>query len=72
MHIIYRKTCRVCGSSALTPVIGLGRQYLQGAFLKQGEQKPSVRKIGLRLVRCNPMLDERACVSFYSKKHWSI
>jgi len=61
MHTIYRKTCRVCGSSALTPVIDLGEQYLQGAFLKQGQEEPSLRKIGLRLMRCNPALDENAC-----------
>ena len=24
MHLIHRKTCRVCGSAALTPVIDLG------------------------------------------------
>ncbi len=61
MHIIYRKTCRVCGSSALTPTIDIGPQYLQGSFLKPGSETPPMRKIGTRLVRCNPMEDENAC-----------
>lgn len=61
MHIIYRKTCRVCGSSALTPIIDLGKQHLQGSFLKTGKEEPPIRKIASRLVRCNPMVDERAC-----------
>ncbi|HAT15266.1 MAG TPA: hypothetical protein DCS91_18345, partial [Microcoleaceae bacterium UBA11344] len=33
MHLGHRKTCRVCGSSALTPVINLGEQHLQGSFV---------------------------------------
>lgn len=61
MHINYRKTCRVCGSSALTPIIDLGPQYLQGSFLKLGSDEPSLRRIPTRLVRCNPMVDENAC-----------
>ena len=40
MHLIHRKTCRVCGSSALTKVIDLGEQYLQGSFVKPGRQLP--------------------------------
>ncbi len=61
MHLIHRKSCRVCGSTALTRVIDLGEQYLQGAFVKPGEDQPPMRKIPTVLVRCNPMLDERAC-----------
>jgi len=61
MHIIYRKTCRVCGSSALTKVIDLGEQYLQGSFIKQGREIPPMRKIPTLLVRCNPTEDESAC-----------
>ncbi len=61
MHIIYRKTCRVCGSSALTPVIDLGEQYLQGSFIKPGKEMPVLRKIPTSLVRCDPTLDEKAC-----------
>ncbi len=61
MHLIHRTTCRVCGSSALTPVIDLGDQYLQGSFLKPGRELPPTRKIPTRLVRCDPMKDEHAC-----------
>ena len=61
MHLIHRKTCRVCGSSALTPVINLGDQYLQGSFVKPGKEEPPQRKIPLSLVRCDPTRDEKAC-----------
>ncbi len=61
MHLIHRKTCRVCGSSALTKVINLGEQYLQGSFVKPGKEMPPTRKIITSLVRCDPMRDERAC-----------
>lgn len=61
MHLIYRKTCRVCGSSALTPVIDLGEQYLQGSFYKPAKEAPPLRKIRCSLVRCDPMRDEQAC-----------
>lgn len=61
MHLIHRTTCRVCGSSALTPVIDLGDQHLQGSFVKPGKELPPTRKIPTRLVRCDPMKDEQAC-----------
>lgn len=61
MHLKYRKTCRICGSAALTKVIDLGEQYLQGSFLKPGKEQPPMRKISTELVRCNPMIDEKAC-----------
>lgn len=61
MHLTRHQTCRVCGSASLTPVINLGDQYLQGSFVKPGEISPPMRKIPLSLVRCNPMLDEKAC-----------
>lgn len=61
MHLIHRKTCRVCGSSALTKVIDLGEQYLQGSFIKPGKEEPPIRKISISLVRCDPMRDEKAC-----------
>lgn len=61
MHLTYRKTCRVCGSSALTPIIDIGAQYLQGSFLKPGREEPPNRRIPTRLVRCNPTDDENAC-----------
>lgn len=61
MHLIHRKTCRVCGSSALTKVIDLGEQYLQGSFVKPGKEMPPLRKIPLSLLRCDSVRDERAC-----------
>lgn len=61
MHLIHRTSCRVCGSGALTKVIDLGEQHLQGSFVKPGKEQPPLRKIPTVLVRCNPMLDEKAC-----------
>ena len=61
MHLMFRKTCRVCGSKALTKVIDLGEQYLQGSFIKAGKETPPLRKIPTKLVRCDPTIDERAC-----------
>ena len=61
MHLIHRKTCRVCGSSCLTKVIDLGEQHLQGSFVKPDRQLPPMRKMPTSLVRCDPMRDENAC-----------
>lgn len=61
MHLTYRKTCRVCGSTALKPVISLGEQHLQGSFFKPGKEIPPMRKIDCSLVRCDPTADENAC-----------
>jgi len=61
MHLTFRKSCRVCGSTALTQVINLGEQHLQGSFIKPGKQMPPMRKIPLSLVRCDPTKDEKAC-----------
>jgi len=61
MHLIHRTTCRVCGSSALTKVIDLGEQYLQGSFVKPGKELPPTRRIPCTLVRCDPTRDEHAC-----------
>lgn len=61
MHLIHRTSCRVCGSSALTKVIDLGEQYLQGSFVKPGKELPPMRRIPTILVRCDPMRDEKAC-----------
>ncbi len=61
MHLIFRKSCRACGSKALTPIINLGDQHLQGSFVKPGKELPPMRKIPLSLVRCDPMKDENAC-----------
>lgn len=61
MHLVYRKSCRVCGSTALTPVINLGAQHLQGSFVKPGKEMPPTRAIPMSLVRCDPTRDEKAC-----------
>jgi 2-polyprenyl-3-methyl-5-hydroxy-6-metoxy-1,4-benzoquinol methylase len=61
MHLIRRQSCRVCGSASLTKVIDLGDQHLQGSFIKPGKEVPPLRKLPTSLVRCNPMLDEKAC-----------
>jgi SAM-dependent methyltransferase len=61
MHLTYRKTCRICGSAALTPVISLGAQHLQGSFLKPGLPTPPLRRIPVELVRCDPVVDQSAC-----------
>ncbi len=61
MHLRYRQSCRGCGSTALTPVIDLGEQFVQGAFVKPGSQPPTLRRIPLRLLRCDPTKDQSAC-----------
>ena len=61
MHLIHRNTCRACGSAALTKAVDLGDQYLQGSFVKPGKELPPRRKVPLRLVRCDPTRDEKAC-----------
>mgnify|MGYP000316902281 CR=1 FL=1 len=61
MHLIHRKTCRICGSTSLTKVITLGEQHLQGSFIKPGKEIPPTRKIETSLVRCDPTKDEKAC-----------
>jgi len=61
MHLRKRQTCRVCGSKSITPIITLGKQYLQGSFVNSNKEIPSERKIECSLVRCNPELDENAC-----------
>lgn len=61
MHLVHRTSCRVCGSSALTKVIDLGEQYLQGSFVKPGKELPPMRRIPTILVRCDPTRDEKAC-----------
>jgi SAM-dependent methyltransferase len=61
MHLTRRETCRVCKSSALTKVIDLGDQHLQGSFVKPNRQLPPMRRVPTSLLRCDPMKDERAC-----------
>jgi SAM-dependent methyltransferase len=61
MHIVRRSTCRVCGSPHLAPVIDLGDQHLQGAFVKPGAPSPPTEKIPTRLVRCDASRDGGGC-----------
>lgn len=61
MHLVYRQTCRSCGSPALEKVNDLGEQYLQGSFVKPGKEEPPARRIPLSLVRCDVTRDEQAC-----------
>jgi hypothetical protein len=61
MHPRYRQTCRICGSSALTPVIDLGAQYLQGSFVKRDVIMPPMRKLPTELVRCDVARNENGC-----------
>jgi SAM-dependent methyltransferase len=61
MHLKYRASCRVCGSTALSPAIEHGEQYLQGSFVKPGLAEPSMRKIPTALVRCDPTRNEGGC-----------
>lgn len=61
MHLKYLQSCRACGSTSLTPVIDLGEQYVQGAFLKPGVKPPTLRRIPMRLLRCDPVKDQSAC-----------
>lgn len=60
MHLKHRTTCRVCGSS-LKQVIDLGRQYLQGSFVKEGLPAPPRRQIPCGLVRCDTQAHENGC-----------
>lgn len=61
MHLVHRRSCRICGSTALTKVINLGEQHLQGSFIKPVKELPPMRKIPCGLVRCDPTIDENAC-----------
>jgi SAM-dependent methyltransferase len=42
-------------------VIDLGEQFVQGAFVKPGMPPPSLRRIPLKLLRCDPTKDQSAC-----------
>jgi hypothetical protein len=56
-----RTTCRVCGSSALAPIIDLGEHCIAGAFPEPGGRLPVQRAIPLELVRCDMTRDQDAC-----------
>ncbi len=62
MNVVVRQTCRLCGSSSLTPIVDLGPQVLASAFgTEKNKDRVPLRKVPLELVRCNPALDEHAC-----------
>lgn len=61
LSLSHRKACRICGSAALSEVIDLGAQYLQGAFLKPDHVVPPLQRIPTGLVRCDPTRDGNAC-----------
>ena len=53
MNIFKRiKYCRICVNKNLKQIIDLGKQNIQGAFVKKGYPKPYFRKIPLKLVLC--------------------
>jgi hypothetical protein len=59
--LVTRKTCRICGSAALTPVVSLGEQFIGGGFAGPDGKAPVDRQIPLELVRCDATKDENAC-----------
>lgn len=62
MKVIIRRSCRLCGSESLTPIVNLGSQMLATAFQSEtNKDRIPTRKVPLELVRCNPELDENAC-----------
>src|SRR5690606_35614513 len=61
MKLEPRQTCRVCGSRHLSPVIDLGEQYLQGAFVTRETPNPPLAKFPTLLVRCDTTKDPDAC-----------
>jgi len=66
MHIKTRTTCRVCGSSALKPVMSLKEIYLSKFGLAPTDFVN--RPLPLDLVRCSPENDENAC-GFVQLRH---
>jgi NDP-4-keto-2,6-dideoxyhexose 3-C-methyltransferase len=47
-----RKTCRICGSSDLRPVIDLGEQHIAGQFIKEAVPERLQHRYPLELIRC--------------------
>jgi SAM-dependent methyltransferase len=61
MTPIYRQTCRVCGNPNLKIAVDLGKQFLQGSFVKEGYITPPLRMLPTQLVRCDVSAAESAC-----------
>jgi len=59
--LVTRSTCRICGSSALTPVVSLGDQFIGGVLASEDGSAFIKRKVPLDMVRCDPDKDENAC-----------
>ncbi len=59
--LVTRSTCRICGSSALTPVVSLGEQYIGGVLCSPDGSALIKRRVPMDLVRCDPAQDENAC-----------
>lgn len=49
--VVRREKCRVCGT-ILTRVIDLGKQHIQGAFIKDGQPEPSLQTVPMSLGLC--------------------
>src|SRR5258706_1729063 len=47
-----RTSCRICGSTALEPVIDLGEQYIASAFVGDLVPAPLRRRYPMQVVRC--------------------
>jgi hypothetical protein len=52
MNVSKLKNCRICSSSKFSKVINLGKQNIQGSFIKKNFSKPFLKKVPLELVRC--------------------
>ncbi|MEW5848672.1 MAG: class I SAM-dependent methyltransferase [Myxococcota bacterium] len=63
-----RQSCRVCGSTSLTPVLSLGEQHIASNFFMSADYPPPRRRVPLELVRCSRHLDEKAC-GFLQLRH---
>jgi hypothetical protein len=61
MNIRVATKCRVCMNDQLTKVIDLGKQYLQGSFIKPGKELPPTEKIECTLLWCNKEKNPEAC-----------
>jgi len=59
--LVTRSTCRICGSTALTPVVSLGDQFIGGVLASEDGSAFIKRKVPLDMVRCDPDQDENAC-----------
>jgi len=52
MSVSKLKKCRICSSVNFSRIINLGKQTIQGSFVKKGHSNPYSKKIPLQLIRC--------------------